>query len=858
MAGRNQINTNILKNYVDSTLLQTKIVNIKPYIYLQAEQKYAQKAFESENIIERADAKRKQFFNFLLYKKSIEVNQDVTRFLDYVKTLKRKIQKKEIIGSHVQQINIILQRYGLSGKGTVFSENSIVDFLDQKIKQGVIDASFLNTIPNFILYDATSKSYKNLTLEEFLGIETALKQFEFLGAHEKEVFIKNKDMNFQEEKDAILNEIVNNNPKKFDQTGQPLNVEKVSTTVSRFLSELQAIEDMILKMTGGKFGTVATSLFKRISDANYKKNNIQKEFRDAVYEPLKLYNKSEINNFTNKMHVIFLEDGRKIEHTRENVFILAGIYGTQEGANRVTQLLQYTEKDVSRIIDQVLTKNDIDLLESFWKASDTVVWEKLKNVNLSTDGVSPPKAISNTIQTQKYNLKGGYFPLVYTNESLEDLKQNVNFFESKNPIPFSTRKGSSKERLEQVSSRRKLDLSLNQYFSKIDDTIHDIAYREAGLDVQRFLRDPEIKNAIIATIGFDDYMNIYKVIGMEVSNQSNINLGSLSAPISFIRQRAAVNLLSGFKTAALNIFNIIPAMARLSVFDVSGSVAKFLNPSNFYLDGFMPNHKMVDFAFDQSETVRLIYGDWEKTAWQEMNDLGQKYNWIPDFSKFAFSLMQMTAKVSVSIIFDSSYQKRGLAETESILRQAVGTSRRLDKISMTAKNGFLDILSPFLTYVSRQLSTLTASTQRQYNDKDFYGLGKTWFMIIVLPAILQQWAMGDDEDNFGDYITAVLKYPLAGIPVLGTMGTAFLSWSTGSGEWYEQSPRYSGALTAFSDAFKGLAKSTGDVISGEADYKDVKAINKGLGFALNYPSAFVRDALDIVKDFKDFVTGEQK
>lgn len=174
--------------------------------------------------------------------------------------------------------------------------------------------------------------------------------------------------------------------------------------------------------------------------------------------------------------------------------------------------LMVGEKLTKDQVESVIFKADKkywDFAQDIWNLIDTL-YPDVAALEREVRGSEPKKVEAVEVNTPHGVYKGGYYPIAYDyNRSVDaykDKKQTEALYKQVSTSSSMTERGHAEARAAYVN--RPLDLSLNVMFSHVENVIHDLEFRKAVIDVNKLLRQTEVKEALQNTIGVDGIKTI--------------------------------------------------------------------------------------------------------------------------------------------------------------------------------------------------------------------------------------------------------------------------------------------------------------------------------------------------------------
>jgi hypothetical protein len=875
------------KEYAQQKIAQKLVKDIKPYIYTRAEEKsakLAEKAMRQGDTNTVVQAKRDQLLNNRIAKEAFLALDEIEKYIDKVRKLNKSSVQSNMRGEPLVQMLSLLERFdfrtGISNAqlAEMRGKEPLAQWVEKEAERLV---AVIPDLPDFVLDETYRKSYKDMTLAELRDLMGAVTQLEQLARRENKQYKEIRNQTFQEEKATILEQIRKTYPQLFDTEGKvkadiPSLVvkleDKLADSKDGMLSGYLNITAMAEILDGGQTnGTVFESLFSRYSEAsNYKSNRLSE-----IYAELKPYLKDQYS-LAERRAFSRRDIGTNtvgISLTRENAVVAVALYGSEEGRQRLSNW--FDAGQMQQVID-LLDKRDIELVKTLWRVSDEMIWPELEAVNNRTKGISPPKVKGVAFDTKFGTLEGGYFHLDYrsadnpekgvqvqsydASKSLDELRAGIG-------MSRATRQGTSKERVTQSNLRPNLHLDV--FSSAINETLHDIAFREALADTMRLLNDNQVALALKKSLGEKHYKAITQRISEIAIPQYNPT-GMLEKAFSIARKNTVAVLLSGMTTALQNFTGLSPALTKVKPALVLKNLAKFYSPSMA---------KNINFTIENSPYMksRLMNG-YDRDVQGIIKEFTVNSNITPD-TKYALFLMGLV-DVGVSFpVWNAAFEQH-MAETkndveasvkfaDAVIQTTMGSGRDVDQSTLIsgkgATNAFKQLFLMFFNYFQAQGQRLVvagAISKQQWNSGNranaVANFAVKYVFIVALPAIMTEFLFGWGDDDDDEYmkrsIESVVFFQTAMVPLVRDVARPV--WN----QFDEDVRSFGYKMSPVESAIQMAIQTPGsiqDLWEGSGDDRDIKRVIMGAGFLTGMPGKLISDVTLGTKAYMEGEAGPQ-
>lgn len=864
--GQRQVLARAARQFAETTIARLRIRDVRPSQWVVAEARAAraaEAALRKNDLQGAAVEKKRQLVNNYAARAAQAAQAEIEKDLNFMKRLSGSTSQSGMRGESLVQLNALLARFDLRTSISLrqidaAKSQSLADFIASESER--LDA-VMPDLPAYILDEGFRRHYKDMSVEEFRGLVDSVRQLANLARREQKMYTALRDMSFDEERSAILARLREFNPKAFDEAGDPLarepefvpNIRKsVSKLGDGFAGEFLSAETILDILEGGKFGQVHESLFGRMSSrANWKATRMEKVYRDL--KPLfKQWNLKERRDYGRK-GILVPSIGTSI--TRENALVAALLYGNADGRKRLENY-GWNENRMQGVLD-VLDERDWKLANAIWEQFDNKLWPELEALNKRTRGKAPPKVEPLPFPTKYGEARGGYFRLKYDT----DLDERAHRFDEGAAVrellgggmgmAAKTNQGSSTQRKDGVVMRPRLDLGV--FVEAVNETVHDLALREAVADTMRLLNDKGIQTAIKSSVGVPAYRALVNRV-REVAAPPRNPSGFIEKILASARRNTIVVLMSGVKTALQNVVGLVPALTRVNAGSIGLEMARFYSPAMA---------ERYRFAMDNSEYMRHRYQNFDR----DLNDMAAKLTvkgrLLPDTATM-LALMGLVDR-GVSVPLWNAAFKDGMAQFENdnvkaadyadhIVRQTQGSGRDVDLPKIMSGHGgygqLKRLFTMFYSYFNSQLQMLVragAIAKREASSNPGLAIAKftvQFVMIAVLPAILTEMMMGnggddEDEDKLAKrYARALAMYGAGMFPIVRDISS--YTWSVFDKDTYNYGYKISPVQSAGEGVVKGIS-SLADIVAGEGDIVDTKNVIMGTSFTLGLPGKLISD-----------------
>jgi hypothetical protein len=433
----------------------------------------------------------------------------------------------------VDQTHGILERLGINVRrdpgelSRALAGKPLADFQDEQNRLGV-DL----VIADFLRDQAFRQHYQTLTSDQFQAARDAVNSLLYVGRRQNWADVDGRRVALNELADqiadstAMLPNVVR--PTAYITPGAVEGgMRAAKDLLANGLGGLRMVEHLLVQLDGGKPGPLHAALFapmKRAAEVKRGfielKNSLLKEALDAMPADYKatLKNLVEVPGLTDP------KTGKNIVLTRDNLLALAmniGNAGEDSNLEKLAAGFGWEPEAIIPALNEVMTKTDFDFVQRVGDLYERFR-DPLDQMSREMTGVGLKFVEPTPFSTQFGDYRGWYFPIIY------DRFENPDVFMKEDPSsPFggsqyfraTTRSGST---IARTGYKGRLEFDLRNVATRIDQTLHDIAFRRAVSDAYKVLTHKRIRQTIIDKAGQHsyDYLNDWL---RSVARSSNVD-----------------------------------------------------------------------------------------------------------------------------------------------------------------------------------------------------------------------------------------------------------------------------------------------------------------------------------------------
>lgn len=616
----------------------------------------------------------------------------------------------------------------------------------------------------------------------------------------------------------------------------------------------------------GKTGRATKWLYDSVQKAANKEIVLNAEFARKLDSIFSSYTSGEFSDVRNKRAYKF---GERLV-TKEELMVLALYCGTEKSYMRIldNEKLSDDEPSVLREVreeadifarrDRVerelykalaqLDRKDLETVEKIWDLmgehfdEESDIMERTTGIPLKKDRTIKVKVT--TRDGSQYELKGGYFPIVY------DVEQSVAAADMEtqdalNSMAPGTKrmgqgKGFTKARADRVTGRP-LALTFDTISRKGGEMLHYVAFRETALDVSRIINNKKFAATVKDLMGMQAYKTLQNWAA-DIWAPPKPDRDPLGMMMRSMRTRTTTAILAyRVSTMLLNFTNIPVAMTYMGAGEFVHAMGDFWQAPRKNLDLV---NGMSPFMAERSEhldanireaitTAKLEPGPAKMRGTIQKN--GFKLIGATD-NMFAYPLWLaaykrvLNEKLQEGIAVEKA-QEAAIAEGDRAVIKVIGSGDIKD-LSPAQKGGEMaKALTMFYTFqnalynlmANKYYAAKNAALKKYGRTTKLWWLKKEaiipmghYFLLTIMGGAMVDTAIrtamesvgGSDDDKEGfakKYAQTVLEATTATVPVVRDLSRAFISMVLDPKAKYKQNVRATSAFDLLNRLVKGVS-----------------------------------------------------
>lgn len=697
-------------------------------------------------------AKQDQVLNNAAARAALEAQNEAEKILNYLKKFDKDSVRAKLPHEYLDQIDKLLERVDLrvSTTGRQIDRRASLSLWIQTQQDMGMDP----VVPDYLLEDAKLISYKEMTLDELVGLSDAVKNIEHLGRLKSKLLAAKDKREFDAIVDEWAAEIRANGGKP-----KPVKLEPDNRVVRFFKgawADHRKLNSLIRQMDGGKYGPGFNAIVASMNERGTQEDVALEKATMALAEIMAPMDKLPGGLSGDKRFIAAINNSL----SRAGRLAIALNWGNEQNRQRVRDGDGWTDAQVNAILS-TLSVEELQFVNRVWEHLDSY-WPEIKAKQERVSGVVEEKVEAEPFTITAADgtvvpMRGGYYPIKYDPDrsiraQINDAKQVASDMLRGAMLKPTTRRGHTKARVDEVKGRpiRKDLAPITQHVAQV---VHDLAWHEWAIDTNRLLADPRIASAIRDHHGAEIHRAmtdaVEAIVVGDVAKQTEIDKLLLAMRANVTRSIMGVSAT----TALLQPFGLTQSMARIGVVPVLKGAARWAGDA-------AKMESTVKWVHGKSDFMRLR----GKTFNRELREINSKIQgkWkvtqvMDAVLFFPMQKMQMVADIPTWVgmyekaLNEGADEARAIAMADEAVLSAQGGGGTKD---LAAVQRSLPFLTQFYSYFSTTLQLVAEKTALTdwKNPRAVGGWIGDMALLAIIPAILPALIThllkggGDDDD----------------------------------------------------------------------------------------------------------------
>lgn len=734
-----------------------KYMNISAYNrFYRAEVKAAKEAQEAMLKGDKdaaLKAKQRQLLNHFLFMEARNATQEVDKNVRHFKRLLKARPARSIDPDYLDQIENMLARFNFASlsQPEIARRKRLAAFITEKQAEDVI-----LTIPEKLRDEAFRQSYRDMTVEDIRGLFDAVTNLEHNGRLKRKLIIAGQEREREKVKADIMKSLEENGLEVRQRSTQnETTVDKLVSGAKSMDASLLRVEDLARALDGNKeLGPVHQAIYGVLADANSERWKLMKDVSDKVQRLIHGGSMEQKKRWMRWYDVQAL--GKKFKGT--DLLALALNQGNDGNRERVLKGEGWRQEQVDEAL-KLLTKEDWDVVQGIWDLLGDLQ-PKIEQVVKDQTGLKFEKVKSRPVETEHGTYRGGYYPIVYDKSRSYDAyvseQQSVvrddgtgALFE-KSPILPEVERGFTQSRGEKGLNAPML-LSLDILPSHLDKVIHYITMAAPVKQVDSLIRDKDIRNGIISSVGMEQFRIIrpwLAAVARGTANDEKVDVWQKTA--RWLRTGTTTTVLS-FKviSGVKQFLGLSPVAGQVGAANTLHGVTQLFNPDQWR------------YAFEASKILEHRAESFDRDVATVMRNLNRASDIQRIVGKFGMSFIayaQLTVDTATWHAAHIKWMKEhpmdedgAIRYADSIVRRTQGSGEVLDLIAFQRGNEFQKLYSTFYTPFAVIFNAVRSASRGKMGAEQAFAVAHAVFWTVSLPAIaevlIEASTGGSDADD---------------------------------------------------------------------------------------------------------------
>lgn len=452
--------------------------------------------------------------------------------------------------------------------------------------------------------------------------------------------------------------------------------------------------------------------------------------------------------------------------TKEQMLAMALNSGNESNKQRLMDGMGLTEAQVQAVID-MLDERDVKFVQAVWDYLETFRKESF-DLEESLTGVRPQAIEATPVQTRFGELRGGYYPVVYSSEQRGASIDTDTIGTLTARVMPVVDHGSMKQRTSKGEGVA-LQLDLEAVPRHVVKTIHMLSFRRPVQQVARVLNNHTVKKSILETIGEAQFNALVSWLHYVAGERPGRN--GWSRVLGQLRKNAALYTM-GLKltTILAQLTGLLSSVAEIGPRWVLSGIVNtyaFRNPFQVYretaaLSEVMANrmqsvdrdlYEMSTGLMERGSSNRILDPFVRFKNWQERNAF------LPmGFVQMAFADLPTWQGAYHKALHDGMSQERAIQYADSVVErtQVGGADKDLAGVQRGEELG--KIMTQFYSYFSalyQLYARRITMVKRRHSAADIGRLATLFLLTGVLEPVLSALVTRDspdDDDDMEDWL----------------------------------------------------------------------------------------------------------
>lgn len=863
---------------------QQKFAELQPSAYAAREAAAARRAIAAQAAGDMEGvgrAKRDQLLQNAMATEALRVKTEADQHLSFLNKFDNpsKAITKAIGADHMDAINELLAAYAMSPRDRFSNrrENMAAWITAEYGRTGIMPA-----VSDELIDQMGKMHWQDMNIVQLRDLKDAVKSLDYTGRRQMEVMLGEKLQTVDELVEQVKGTLADMKHTPVEDIRARMKyakgMDKISAQFLNLKFGLKSADAALLKMEqlfqwmdAGKDAGIKEApvegpmqrVYRLASKAEATERTMRADATTAMREVHERLAGSKIN-LSDALDVPELPREGNTRWYRGELISAALNMGNQSNMEKLLMGYGWERENAVSAINRLLSPDEMRFVQGTWDHLATY-GDGIRELQRRQTGVSPQMIESTPLVTKHGTFEGGYYPVVY-NDVLDDAiaqrqaRQADMLFENNYANP-STASGHTITRNGYIGP---LFLDLGVISRHIDQVTHDLAWREAVIDMNKILSDQRLTGEVNEVYG-REYSKQFRPWLQAMANDKVFNTAGDSAFENSVKKiRSNFTMVGiGFRMSTMAIHGtsaLSNSLGELGTKWFAKGAAQFAGVDRF--------QQARDFMYERSPEMANRMNEADRNIHEAVNEIEKQQDSLTGSTvarklydntrKFAFRGVGILDMASAGPTWMGAYLKGmahegdgglGLGEDAAIayadraVRNAHGGGGTKDMAAVQRDKGLMSLMTMFYSYwnhVYNRQRDLGKGWQQaatgQVAVRDFPKLlARSWFYIVI-PQIAHTMLAGGGKKNDDDGTLAAFAKEAAegvglgfvsGVPILRDLANAAVH-----GTDYAISP-----LEKAGQSFVNTFKDVKAVSEGETPKRGFQDTAETLGYATGLPTA---------------------
>jgi hypothetical protein len=566
--GRKYDLTQAAKDFAAKAVGDMKLSDLKPDRFRAEERRAGEKADRAirENDLETAAAmKRAQMLNFHIAQAVDQARDRMEKQVDYLKGFNRKARRQRV-GTDIELIDALLSDFDLRNNPN--DNPSIRQVALRDWFKSAVESGFEPLVDERLLVPKPKTPYTSLSVDEMTGLHDTVKSVAHVAMEKNTIRIEGRKLTVEKAVSDLMAPLTLRGnkftPEELVEPPQWRTDGILPTALHRFQSFLMSAFHGSLKGQDFKSnrydmheidGPFSRYIFGRLTDRNYwkvdKTSEISSAFIDKAQELGRDWQDGLLDTVQND-ELLDPKTGQPLKMTRGRMLRMATHVGNESNFRKMVQGWGWESEPVWGFLRRNMTAKDWDAAQFIWDQFEPL-WDESEAMARRLGGVIPEKIDPRPFEVetpdgQRVSLRGGYSPIDYDplRSKLADRRGalDVDRRQAINPLDgvyraTTTGNGSMKNRVEGYTDV--VSLEFNGIGRNLRDTVHDLAYREALIDIDKVMNNSGFRDQFMQSYGREEYVAMRQMLAnIRDLNARDDGMNEFERIMTWTRQGAVI------------------------------------------------------------------------------------------------------------------------------------------------------------------------------------------------------------------------------------------------------------------------------------------------------------------------------